>query len=65
LARAIAQHSPVAVSGTKVMLNYGREHSVADSLNYVATWQAGMLQAEDMNEVMNAVVEKRSATLAN
>ncbi len=65
MARAIAQHSPVAVSGTKVMLNYGREHSVADSLNYVATWQAGMLQAEDMNEVMNAVVEKRSATLAN
>ena len=47
------------------MLNYGREHSVADSLNYVATWQAGMLQAEDMNEVMNAVMEKRSATLAN
>ena len=65
LARAIAQHSPLAVSGTKVMLNYSRDHSVADSLNYVATWQAGMLQAEDMNEAMNAVKEKRSATFAN
>ena len=65
LARAIAQHSPLAVSGTKVMLNYNRDHSVADSLNYVATRQAGMLQAEDMNEAMNAVKEKRSATFAN
>ena len=47
------------------MLNYNRDHSAADSLNYVATWQAGMLQAEDMNEAMNAVKEKRSATFAN
>ena len=47
------------------MLNYSRDHSVADSLNYVATWQPGMLQAEDMNEATNAVKEKRSATFAN
>ena len=37
LARGIAQHSPLAVSGTKVMLNYSRDHTVADSLNYVAS----------------------------
>ena len=40
LARGIAQHSPVAVSGTKVMLNYSRDHSVADRRHYVAIWQA-------------------------
>jgi enoyl-CoA hydratase len=39
LARNIAKHSPIAVNGVKEMLNYSRDHSVADSLNHMATWQ--------------------------
>lgn len=58
-AKQIAAHSPVAVHGTKVMLNYSRDHNVSDSLDYVATWQAGMLQVADMQESFDAAKENR------
>ncbi|MCW5729431.1 MAG: crotonase/enoyl-CoA hydratase family protein [Alphaproteobacteria bacterium] len=61
LAREIASKSPLAVSGTKEMLNYTRDHSVADALNHIATWQAGMFFTEDLMEQMQANLEKRPA----
>lgn len=61
IARQIAANSPVAVMGSKLMLNYARDHSVADSLDYVATWQAGMFQQADILESMMANVQKRDA----
>ncbi len=61
LAKKIANHSPLAVAGVKQMLNHSRDHSVADSLDYMATWQAGMLQINDVSEAMKARTEKRSA----
>ena len=42
------------------MLNYSRDHSVADSLNHMATWQGGMLQNQDILEAMTAAKEKRA-----
>jgi enoyl-CoA hydratase len=45
--------------GSKLMLNYARDHTVADSLDYIATWQAGMFQQADMLESMMANVQKR------
>jgi len=60
-AKDIAAHSPVAVHGTKLMLNYSRDHNVSDSLDYVATWQAGMLQAADMQEAFQAKKERRAS----
>lgn len=59
LAEQIAVHSPLAVAGSKAMLNYARDHSVADSLNYMATWQAGMFQATDLMESVQAKQAKR------
>jgi enoyl-CoA hydratase len=59
VAKQIAAHSPVAVHGTKEMLNYSRDHSVADSLNLMATWQSGMFQTPDIHEAMRANVENR------
>ena len=59
LAQAIAAKSPLAIRGTKEMINYGRDHSVADGLNYVATWNAGMLMSADLNEAMSAAKERR------
>jgi enoyl-CoA hydratase len=41
-AREIAEKSPLAVAGSKVMINYARDHSIADALDYIATWQTGM-----------------------
>jgi enoyl-CoA hydratase len=59
IAKQIAQHSPMAVAGCKEMINYTRDHSVEDSLNYMATWQSGMLQMPDIIEAMSAGKEKR------
>lgn len=60
VARRIAGHSPLAIAGTKEMLNYGRDHSVADGLNHIATWQAGMFLSEDLREAATAMQEKRA-----
>uniref|UniRef100_A0A8C7HG57 Enoyl CoA hydratase 1, peroxisomal n=1 Tax=Oncorhynchus kisutch TaxID=8019 RepID=A0A8C7HG57_ONCKI len=52
--------SPVAVQGTKVNLIYSRDHSVAEGLNYMATWNMSMLQTEDVMKSAVASVEKKS-----
>ena len=59
IAAEIAAQSPLAVWGTKEMINYARDHSVADGLNYVATWQTGMFQGGDMMEAFAAQAAKR------
>jgi enoyl-CoA hydratase len=58
-AREIAAKSPLAIWGTKVAMNYARDHSVDDALDQMATWQAGMFQPEDMVESFTAKAEKR------
>ena len=58
-AREIAGKSPLAVWGTKVAMNYARDHSVDDSLDQIATWQSGMFQPDDMKEAFTAKAEKR------
>jgi enoyl-CoA hydratase len=60
-AREIASKSPLAVWGSKVALNYARDHTVDDSLEQIATWQAGMFHQPDMVEAMTARAEKRPA----
>jgi enoyl-CoA hydratase len=59
IAAEIAEKSPLAIWGTKQMLNYARDHSVEDGLEYVATWQAGMFFGTDMAEAFRAKAEKR------
>jgi enoyl-CoA hydratase len=59
IANEIASKSPLAIWGTKEMLLYSRDHSVADSLNHIATWQTGMFQPSDMVESFAAKAEGR------
>ncbi len=59
IAGEIAERSPMAMWGSKEMLNFARDHSVAEGLNYVATWQAGMFHGEDTKEAFEARQEKR------
>lgn len=60
IACEIASKSPLAVHGSKVMINYARDHSIADGLDYIATWQAGMFNpTSDMFESFRAKQEKR------
>jgi enoyl-CoA hydratase len=60
-AREIAQKSPLAVAGSKVMINYARDHSIADALDYIATWQTGMFSGPHMAEAFAAKAQKRDA----
>ena len=59
IAHEIARKSPLAIWGSKEMLNYSRDHSVADGLNFIATWQTGMFQPTDMIESFSAKSDKR------
>lgn len=60
IAATIAAKSPLSIRGTKEMITYARDHSVADSLNYIATWNAAMLMSQDLTEAMTANVAKRA-----
>jgi len=62
IARTIAEKSPLAIRGTKEVLIYTRDHSVQDSLNYIATWNAGMLSEADLVAGVTAQAEKKLAT---
>ena len=62
LAAEIAANSPLAVQGTKAVLTAGEGRSVAEGLEFVATWNAAFLASDDLNEAMTAFMEKRPAT---
>ena len=62
LAKEIASKSPVAIYGSKAVMNYSRDHSVKDGLEYNALWSGAMLSQKDMTEAMTANMEKREAS---
>ena len=62
LAKEIASKSPVAIYGLKAVMNYSRDHSVKDGLEYNALWSGAMLSQKDMTEAMTAKMEKREAS---
>ena len=61
LAASLAAKPPLALRGCKEMITYARDHTVADGLNYVATWNAAMLLSTDLDEALAAGREKRAA----
>ena len=65
IAAQIARHSPLAVTGSKEMLNFSRDHTVDESLRYMATWQSGMFQQPDITEALTAQQQKRPASYAD
>jgi len=62
IAATIAAKSPLSIRGTKEMITYARDHSVADSLNYIATWNAAMLMSQDLTEAMMSNMAKKAPT---
>ncbi len=54
VAAQIAARSPISVRGVKEMLLYARDHSVDDGLNYIATWNSGMLSQQDVMAAVSA-----------
>ena len=62
LAKEIATKSPIAIHGLKAVMNFSRDHSVSDSLDFNALWSGAMLSQRDMTEAMTANMEKRDAS---
>ena len=62
LAKVIASKSPVAIYGLKAVMNYSRDHSVSEGLEYNALWSGAMLSQKDMTEAITANMEKRDAS---
>ncbi len=65
LAHSIARKSPLAIAGIKRNLAYARDHSVADGLDYIATWNGGMLRADELMTAIQAKMAKSEARFAD
>ena len=59
IAQNIASKAPLAVSGCKTLINYSRDHSTSDVLDYIALWNASHFKIEDVMEAMSALQEGR------
>jgi enoyl-CoA hydratase len=58
-ANEIAANSPLAVQGSKAVLNGGEGRSVEEALDYVALWNTAFLQSNDLLEAIMAYTQKR------
>ncbi|XP_046433376.1 delta(3,5)-Delta(2,4)-dienoyl-CoA isomerase, mitochondrial isoform X1 [Neodiprion fabricii] len=58
LAEEISAKSPVAVQGSKLNLNYSRDHTVQEGLDHVLMYNQVMLQSEDLANSVMAQVSK-------
>ncbi|MEL0167921.1 MAG: crotonase/enoyl-CoA hydratase family protein [Pseudomonadaceae bacterium] len=65
IAQNIAAKSPLAIRGTKEMIRFSRDHSVEDGLNYIATWNAAMLQSDDLKAAVMAHMSKQAPEFAD
>jgi enoyl-CoA hydratase len=59
LAAAVAAHSPLATRGAKQVMNAASRAAVAESLDYVALWNAAFLHSDDLGEAVRAFIERR------
>lgn len=65
LAREIAAKSPLAITGIKQVLNAGRDMTIEQGLDYVAVWNAGMLQGDDVKNAVTAQTSRTQAKFAD
>ncbi len=65
IAQEIASKAPVAITGCKNIINYSRDHSTIDTLDYIALWNASHLKIEEISEAINAYREKRLGRFSN
>jgi len=61
ISELISRNSPIAVSGTKISLNYSRDHSVKEGLHHIATHNAAALMTQDLGgtEFLNLLPHAR------
>ena len=62
IAKMIASKSPLVSRIIKKQINYARDHSVQDSLDYHAAWNSSLLSIADMETAMTAFMKKEGGT---
>jgi delta(3,5)-delta(2,4)-dienoyl-CoA isomerase len=62
IAELMASKSPVAVTGTKELLNHARDHNVADSLRYTGVWNSAAIQSSDVERAMLSGLKRTKPT---
>ena len=62
IAKMIASKSPLVSRIIKKQINYARDHSVQDSLDYHAAWNSSLLSKADMETAMTAFMKKEEGT---
>jgi enoyl-CoA hydratase len=65
VARGLAAKSPLALRGTKHAITYARDHTIADGLDQIATWNASALLSDDLTEAVTAFAEQRAPRYAD
>ncbi|POS82604.1 hypothetical protein EPUL_006056 [Erysiphe pulchra] len=60
MSQLLASKSPIAVQGTKELLNHAKNHSVAESLRYTGIWNSAALQTNDVYESLSSLKKKVS-----
>lgn len=61
LAQKIASKPPLAISASKQMITYARDHGVADALRHAAAYQAAIFNPADLMRSFQAKVSKKPA----
>ncbi|GAA5867363.1 hypothetical protein JCM8547_003321 [Rhodosporidiobolus lusitaniae] len=61
VAEVIASKSPIATLSTKHLLNYSREHTVQEGLEYTQAWNMSMIQCADIPAAFEAFTTKKPA----
>ncbi|KAM1171115.1 hypothetical protein FF1_021525 [Malus domestica] len=64
IAEGIGLKSPLAVTGTRAVLQRSRELNVEQGLDYAATWNSAMLLSDDLTEAVTAFAQKRKPVFA-
>ena len=59
IAEKLASKTPLAMWVTKETLNYSRDHTVKESLENVALWNAATLHKEDVMSTMMSKMQKK------
>ncbi|KAF8534438.1 ClpP/crotonase-like domain-containing protein [Trichophaea hybrida] len=64
LAALMAEKSPLAVQGTKAIINYSIDHTIQEGLEFTRIWNAAAVQAPDPTVAIQATLQKKKATFA-
>lgn len=65
IAEKFASKSPLALWGTKEVLNYSRDHTVEEGLNFVSMWNAATLHKDDIMTSLMSRMQKTKPEYKN